>query len=495
MTPYEFFRATFGGLIGCGESPMVLPPEDNYELCAPVDAASEAAAAMIGAYVFVLRGKCTFVEKARVAQAAGARGLIVANLEPGLLRMPAGAQDARGLSLSVVMVGSKAGDVIHHAATSGVPLSATLVPSGEACVDDGYGGPGDYADAWGADADEWEVDARDESGGVASYAALQSGDVAAAGIVTVRPPPADGTNDFEFYTMDFGGLVLPGYRELAVAEPALACAPLADDRVRGKWAIVHRGTCPMIDKARHAQRVGAAGVILVNTGFNGPVRALGDDNWVSRCACSYFRCCVGGACSLHATPRPALPRRADGRAGAGGVGVAVDGRTARGGGRGGRLGDHLPARRAQERVGGAGGPGTVAGGQVRHGRGQHPHDAVAAGAHAPPRIGVGALGAPGGAARAGGPRGPRRAAGRGGDGPGGLHGGRDGRGRGGRGSGGAGEAGGVRGARARGGRHGHRAAGHQPVRRRHAQRGRGAHGRTPRRGPAVLAHQRRHVQR
>ncbi|GIW08909.1 MAG: hypothetical protein KatS3mg060_3714 [Dehalococcoidia bacterium] len=53
-------------------------------------------------------------------------------------------------------------------------------------------------------------------------------------------------------------LVQPG-------EPGAACAPLPAGSLAGRVALIGRGICPFVEKARHAQDAGAAAVLIVNT--------------------------------------------------------------------------------------------------------------------------------------------------------------------------------------------------------------------------------------
>jgi len=53
--------------------------------------------------------------------------------------------------------------------------------------------------------------------------------------------------------------------ELSLAIPQQACGPLRDPHqaTRGKMVVVQRGSCMFHEKARHAQRAGAVGVIVI----------------------------------------------------------------------------------------------------------------------------------------------------------------------------------------------------------------------------------------
>lgn len=77
--------------------------------------------------------------------------------------------------------------------------------------------------------------------------------------------------------------------------------------VAGKYAIVYRGGCPMIDKARHIEAAGAAGLIIVNSGADpaSPPALIDLQEEASR----RWRCRFGGMC---AEPPTLDPSAADG---------------------------------------------------------------------------------------------------------------------------------------------------------------------------------------
>ncbi|MDW8253911.1 MAG: S8 family serine peptidase [Chloroflexota bacterium] len=58
------------------------------------------------------------------------------------------------------------------------------------------------------------------------------------------------------------------------SEPRAACDPLPAGSLAGRVAIIARGICPFVEKARHAQEAGAAAVLIVNSGEQ-PIEGFG----------------------------------------------------------------------------------------------------------------------------------------------------------------------------------------------------------------------------
>lgn len=99
-----FLQAAFGGQLSCAASPLVLasPPQGCGVYHSSVIAA--------GAIVIVERGGCAFMDKAAIAEAAGAFGLVVLNDKGNsFLRMPADEAEAAKLDLSIPVVMVDAG--------------------------------------------------------------------------------------------------------------------------------------------------------------------------------------------------------------------------------------------------------------------------------------------------------------------------------------------------------------------------------------------------
>ncbi len=83
-------------------------------------------------------------------------------------------------------------------------------------------------------------------------------------------------NAFRIIPAEFGAPPTCDRNVLRAASPLHACESLAHpEQLRGAYAVVIRGTCSFVEKARAVQSAGAVGVIVVNTGSNKLVRMPG----------------------------------------------------------------------------------------------------------------------------------------------------------------------------------------------------------------------------
>lgn len=126
-TSVEFFRADFGGLPSCAKLDVVVPAETHgCKLASGAD----------GRALLVQRGKCSFYDKMVQAQASNASLLIVANSEPGLLRMPAGkaSGDMVDLHIPGIMVRNASAEVFFQLAKEGRLGHVQTHTPGEGCV-------------------------------------------------------------------------------------------------------------------------------------------------------------------------------------------------------------------------------------------------------------------------------------------------------------------------------------------------------------------------
>ena len=137
---FEFFRATFGGLIPCGGYPLSWAA-DTFGCCAKND--SQAAAlgsGRNGTLLLVRRGVCPFPDKAICASRAGAAGVIVINSEPGIITMQAGSQllnTSTGLvevTIPVLMIANASGEALANATARGSELRGALTPYRDNCI-------------------------------------------------------------------------------------------------------------------------------------------------------------------------------------------------------------------------------------------------------------------------------------------------------------------------------------------------------------------------
>ena len=205
----EVFRASFGASMPCGQLPALLPQHPSN--------GCDSQAYMPGKVAFVLRGECTFLEKARAAVAAGAVGLVLINTEPGLIRAPAPAtEDVSDVSIPVVMMKAAAFAAINQSLPYDVETSVMLTPHVGTCT--GEHGQPDTA-AHHTQLEETEVamlNVYNAQGGLAFHAL--------AG------------------TASFGGPLLGARLQLSVASPELACTPL-EGQHKETYVISACGAC------------------------------------------------------------------------------------------------------------------------------------------------------------------------------------------------------------------------------------------------------------
>lgn len=303
---YEFFRATFGGLIPCAARPLRFAGQDRlpsvflpnissfntstFTGCEPYGAGDD----MAGKFVVAWRGGCSFVQKALVAQAAGAAGLIVINTEGGLVRMPMGnITEGASVTIPAVMVKNVTGSVLLASLAlsraSGVPqLPSTsvgagfLVPSKVVCVPDAAQWT-PTAVAISADGSVATGEEGEEAGGAPSASVpmittsptdVESGTLVFRGAL----PPAAPTGPVEFSVAAFGGPVFPSLTANLTLTPTFGsygCERYPNGSIPvGSVVVVARGNCTMIDKARFAQDAGAGGLLIVGNAPDAPDPAV-----------------------------------------------------------------------------------------------------------------------------------------------------------------------------------------------------------------------------
>lgn len=98
-----------------------------------------------------------------------------------------------------------------------------------------------------------------------SVAASGDSGVTAPSVAVLAPPSVAG--NLEAGTAEFGGVPPAGGTSgtLVLAQPADACAALSNaSALAGKVALVDRGTCFFVEKAKRAQAAGAIAVVVVN---------------------------------------------------------------------------------------------------------------------------------------------------------------------------------------------------------------------------------------
>lgn len=90
--------------------------------CSPFTNAS----AIAGNIALIDRGDCPFVQKARNAQAAGARGVVIADRELTTCQPPDMVGDAPDVTIPVVSIGTTDGDLLKAQLNANVPMNASL---------------------------------------------------------------------------------------------------------------------------------------------------------------------------------------------------------------------------------------------------------------------------------------------------------------------------------------------------------------------------------
>jgi len=115
---FEFLTAKFGLPLPTYELEMVVPE--------PANGCGEIETDLTGKAVLVQRGGCTFLDKVASLSQAGAHSVIIANTQPGLLRVDCLKRwDAHGLSSNAVMVSQHAWDELKAAVGKKVTYEAT----------------------------------------------------------------------------------------------------------------------------------------------------------------------------------------------------------------------------------------------------------------------------------------------------------------------------------------------------------------------------------
>ena len=89
--------------------------------------------------------------------------------------------------------------------------------------------------------------------------------------------PASAAGVYDLNRATFGNTTAIDFEgELALGSPILACEPLTSD-LTGKFAMLDRGNCPFVDKAKNAVDAGAVAVIICNNVAGAPPSPGGTD--------------------------------------------------------------------------------------------------------------------------------------------------------------------------------------------------------------------------
>ena len=118
---FEVMKASFGA----GELPA-----DPFvvKLAKPLYGCKGTAGNTRRTILVVERGECPFIKKAQVAQAQGARVLLIINTDENLFGMPAPEEDGKDIKIPVAMLPLAAKEYMEKATMKGeMPLIARLV--------------------------------------------------------------------------------------------------------------------------------------------------------------------------------------------------------------------------------------------------------------------------------------------------------------------------------------------------------------------------------
>ena len=270
-TSFEFFRATFGGKYSCnnaGQEVLFAPVTTtviNEEIedplligngCEPPPTES-----VTGKILVVVRGTCSFNDKAIVAEKAGAVGLIVVNNAPGLLRMPPGVLKQKknfDVTIPAVMVTNMEGRMLHKVLLRDLLQRVRLI--GETST------KGKLLKVGRCTENQHTVEINAD-GTTSPTTTDQAVKIIEGGVLHM-----DGTNSaseekhtYEFLRALFGGPLPRQAMPIVAANPIDGCSPITNTaEIANKIAIVVRGQCMFTNKGTNIERAGALGMVVIN---------------------------------------------------------------------------------------------------------------------------------------------------------------------------------------------------------------------------------------
>ncbi|GMH82692.1 hypothetical protein TL16_g09346 [Triparma laevis f. inornata] len=231
---YQYIKASFGGDL----------PLRSYEIqFSNNDYGCTKSSSAEGRILVVMRGKCTYLEKASAAESSGASVLVVINEDNGdLFQLPSGRGDDAVDSvlmptIPVVLVQHNALAALKEIENFDPYARAMLIP--QDCNDDG---------CMTVHPTDFDVMSQfDSSGGKAFVDGGGGGELVA-----------------EFLSSSFG-ITIPDEAQLTLANPIDACTDLIDgEYLKDHAVLVRRGSCPFNSKIRRLQNVGARLVVMVD---------------------------------------------------------------------------------------------------------------------------------------------------------------------------------------------------------------------------------------
>jgi hypothetical protein len=242
----QFFRAHFGTSAPMGKKTFVFaePRDACGELTNSVKLTQDHV-------VLVNRGTCTYGQKAKHVQNAGASAIIIINNEPGLDHLPG--PDAHDIEFSVSSIPQQEGQLLESIYDEGPitdggmgrEITGYMVPincenSGARCL------PATY--------EERRAVETVRNGGLVHVSGQDE--------ATIK----EGDHPLEYLLAHFGVMTLHGdvSTPIVVAQPSEACGPITND-VRNKVVLVRRGGCPFVKKAEEVQSAGGKMMVLGNS--------------------------------------------------------------------------------------------------------------------------------------------------------------------------------------------------------------------------------------
>lgn len=242
----QFFRAHFGTSPPIGKKTFVFA--EPRDACGELTNAAQLTQDHV---VLANRGTCTYGQKSKNAQSAGASAIVIINNEPGLDHLPG--PDAHDIEFSVSSIPQQEGQLL------------------ESIYDEGPAEEG----AVGRNITGYMVPINSENSGARCVPATYEERKAVEGLLdggllqlsgAKEPTIGDSDHPMEYLLSHFG-VMIPHENvstPVVVASPSEACSPIEND-VRGKVVLVRRGGCPFVKKAEEVQSAGGKVMVLGNT--------------------------------------------------------------------------------------------------------------------------------------------------------------------------------------------------------------------------------------
>ena len=284
-TSFEFFRALFGGKYPCSKDgyEVAMAPllttviNDEKEPLAIGDGCEEPSNdAAEGKIWVVVRGTCSFNDKAIVAEKAGAAGIIVVNNAPGLLRMPKGVLKQKknfDLTIPAVMITDLEGRMLHKFLTRDPQQRIRII--GESS------NKGKLTKVGECVTNNVQVNA---DGTTSTSEGSRAVKVVEGGVIHLDGTTTKNENEngskkktYEFLRGMFGGPLPRKPLPMIIAEPMDGCGPISND-VIGKIVLVVRGSCMFTNKGTNVERAGASGMIVINRDTKDITRMWASEN-------------------------------------------------------------------------------------------------------------------------------------------------------------------------------------------------------------------------